>query len=84
MSYFNAEQEAYMDYLARIPLKEKCWCGWYRHGGCPHCPKDLTCADKCLTCHGAGKCWHESGYTEKRYGECPSCGGTGRNPATVF
>lgn len=53
MSYFNADQEAHMDYIATIPPEERCYCGWYdapgaayRLGQCTHCPKDKTCADK--------------------------------------
>lgn len=46
MSYFNSEQEDYMRELAEIPPEQRCYCGWYRLGQCPHCPKDKTCADK--------------------------------------
>lgn len=44
--YFNSDQISYMESLHKIPPEQKCYCGWYRLGECPHCPKDKTCADK--------------------------------------
>lgn len=43
--YFNADQEKYMNELAKIPPPERCWCGWYRLGACGHCPPGATYAD---------------------------------------
>jgi hypothetical protein len=34
--YFNREQEEHMKELAKIPREERCKCGWYRLGQCPH------------------------------------------------
>lgn len=57
MSYFNEEQQGYMEYLAKIPPKDKCWCGWYLVGECPSCPRGKTAADKmavrCPKCFNA-------------------------------
>lgn len=72
MSYFNKEQEAYMQYLSTIPRDQRCFCGWFKFGLCPTCPKDKTNADKCLTCMGVGNCWNES-----IWGTCKKCNGTG-------
>ena len=46
MSLFNEDQQDYMASLAKIPVTERCWCGWYSLGYCPNCPPHLTCADK--------------------------------------
>ena len=48
MSLFNADQEDWMRYLAKLPPEQKCYCGWSRFGECfnTSCPKDKTCADK--------------------------------------
>lgn len=43
---FNQYQSAYMRELEQIPPEQKCYCGWYRLGKCPHCPPNKTCADK--------------------------------------
>ncbi len=55
MSYFNADQLDHMTSLAAIPHESKCWCGWVPLGQCPHCPTDVTTADKlrarCDGCH---------------------------------
>lgn len=55
MSYFNRDQQDYMDSLAGMAPEDKCWCGWYELGECPHCPPGFTCADKkaawCPECH---------------------------------
>lgn len=51
MSYFNAEQQDYMRDLAKIPMEEKCYCGWYRVDECQRCKKShpgKTCSDKIL------------------------------------
>lgn len=57
-AYLNDDQNSYVEYLHRIPLAGKCWCGWYPLGECPTCPKDKTCADKvaaqCPICHNDG------------------------------
>ncbi len=37
MSYFNSEQEDYINSLSKIPANEKCWCGWYIFGECYNC-----------------------------------------------
>ena len=44
MKYFA--QLDYMRELAEIPPDQRCYCGWYRLGMCPHCPPGRTCADK--------------------------------------
>lgn len=46
MSYFNSEQREHAQDLANLSPGELCWCGWYRVGSCPNCPKDTTCQDK--------------------------------------
>ena len=48
MSYFNRDQEAYMDYLAKLRPEEKCYCGWYLLGECRNgsCDPNKTNADK--------------------------------------
>ena len=55
MSYFNEEQQAYMRSLSKIPLEQRCYCGWFALGECPHCPEELTAAHKverrCPSCH---------------------------------
>ena len=59
MSYFNSEQEAYMDYLRSVPARELCWCGWHprkEKGFNPECDThNKTAADKmavwCPECH---------------------------------
>jgi hypothetical protein len=40
-SYFNEEQQAYMDYIFRVPRDQRCSCGWYLLGECsrPDCLK---------------------------------------------
>ena len=43
-SMFNADQRAYMASLAAIPSEQRCECGWYRLGECPHCPPGRTLA----------------------------------------
>lgn len=73
MSYMNPDQEDYVESLAQIPLAEKCFCCWYLIGDCPHCPKELTGADKCLMCLGVGKRWQQERFTT-----CPDCDGTGK------
>jgi len=55
---FNAEQQAYIDYLHVQPPETLCWCGWYKLGECPNgCPPDKSSADKmmlwCPGCHNA-------------------------------
>lgn len=80
MSYFNSEQEAYMESLARMPLSARCFCGWDRAGKCDICNRrypDLTCADKCLECSGIGNRWQMIGR-DRRWRICPDCSGTGR------
>lgn len=42
----NSDQRAYSEYIETIPFEQRCYCGWYRLGECPHCPKGKTCADK--------------------------------------
>lgn len=32
--------------VCSIPPEQRCYCGWWLVGDCPHCPKDRTCADK--------------------------------------
>jgi len=81
VSYFNREQEAHMDELARIPLDQKCFCGWYRLGQCPNCTTRLSCADKCLPCRGVGKRWVPCD-AEPRYQVCPDCKGSGLKERT--
>lgn len=55
MSYFNAEQEAHMADLAKIPADTKCWCGWFMKGECHSCPSHLSCANKlALRCGQCG------------------------------
>lgn len=53
--YLNEDQQAYVDYLARIPPERLCYCAWFPLGECPHCPLGLTAADKiarrCPSCH---------------------------------
>jgi hypothetical protein len=54
VSYFNAEQEAHMDYLATIPPAQRCWSGWGllpdRVGCCGTlCPADASLADNLAT-----------------------------------
>jgi hypothetical protein len=73
MNYLNSDQQSYRESLALIPLHEKCWCGWYRLGECPHCPTNKTCADKCLVCMGTGKRWVEGVWET-----CADCTGTGK------
>lgn len=34
MSMFNEEQITHMESLGRMPLEEKCYCGWYSLGNC--------------------------------------------------
>ncbi len=34
---FNSEQLDDMRYLSSLPREDKCACGWYRKGECPHC-----------------------------------------------
>ncbi|MEK7381664.1 MAG: hypothetical protein AAB262_00065 [Elusimicrobiota bacterium] len=34
MSYLNEYQQEYVDSLSKIPLTERCWCGWGRLGDC--------------------------------------------------
>jgi len=57
MSYFNKDQEAYIDSLAKMPPESRCYCGWFPKGECHTCPKDLTLAEKmarwCIHCHNA-------------------------------
>lgn len=81
MSYFNSDQEAYMESLAKITPKEKCWCGWDRFGHChnPNCKPELTNADKCWPCGGTGKCWANASG-ERVYRTCADCNGTGMKP----
>jgi len=43
---FNEEQNDHLDELDRIPPAERCWCGWYCAGECPHCPPSKTLADR--------------------------------------
>lgn len=54
---FNQEQREHMAELSSYPLVGLCWCGWYKLGECPNCPKGKTAADKaaawCPECHGA-------------------------------
>lgn len=33
---FNSEQLGWMQYLSSLPPEEKCHCGWFRKGECPH------------------------------------------------
>jgi hypothetical protein len=79
MSYFNAEQQAYMEELDRMPLTERCWCGWNRVGKCSgvNCKPDRTCADKCLPCYGMGKRWVSRDKEPKMFETCPDCSGSG-------
>lgn len=46
-----------MTYLEKIDPKNKCYCGWFMKGECPHCPENLSCQDKldmaCPGCHNA-------------------------------
>lgn len=83
MNYFNSEQTAYMEALDKIPLNERCWCGWYRLGECPHCLPGKTCADKCPVCIGVGSRWQIVGAdktfagADKTFAKCPDCNGTG-------
>lgn len=67
---FNQEQEEYRADLAKVPARERCWCGWYRIGECPRCKPGLTCEQKmtewCPTCRSAphapgGKIVHRIG-----------------------
>lgn len=37
MSYFNEDQEDYIEELSKRPNNKKCWCGWYRLDECYHC-----------------------------------------------
>lgn len=36
MSYFNEEQQDYMRELDSMSPEQKCICGWYQRGKCPH------------------------------------------------
>jgi len=45
MSYFNADQEAYMEYLSKLKPEEKCKCGWYLVNECPNHPKPKPSED---------------------------------------
>lgn len=68
VSYFNSDQQSYMDSLARMPPENKCWCGWFPVGQCHTCPADKTLAQRqavqCQSCcnapdnFGAGKIIH--------------------------
>jgi DnaJ-class molecular chaperone len=84
MSYFNADQEAHMECLDRIPLAERCWCGWDLVGQChgANCKPGLSCADKCLPCYGVGHRWHLGNAERQKY-TCPDCGGTGMTNNTT-
>lgn len=52
---FNDEQTDYCKYLASLEPEQKCWCGWFKLGECPHCGPGKTAADKmkvwCPECH---------------------------------
>ena len=39
MSYFNSDQEDYMDTFSKIPPNKKCWCGWYKFNECYNCER---------------------------------------------
>ena len=39
MSYFNSDQEDYINSLSKIPANEKCWCGWYKFNECYDCKR---------------------------------------------
>lgn len=50
MSYFNEEQQEYMEMLSKIPAEEKCECGWYRKSECDYATRGQqgTCSFKCV------------------------------------
>jgi hypothetical protein len=77
VSYLNSEQESYLESLCKIPMTERCFCGWFSRGECSGCDPALSCADKCLPCMAVGKRWVEAVWSI-----CPDCRGTGRNRAT--
>lgn len=64
MSYFNVHQQAYMKMLSEIPPENKCWCGWYSLGECPHCPEGKTAADKVAT--GCKECGNWLSYPDEK------------------
>jgi len=33
---FNEDQRDYLKYLHSLPAEQRCWCGWYPLGKCPH------------------------------------------------
>lgn len=54
-SPFNEYQTDYMRSLSKVPLEEKCWCGWYRLGACPNCRPGETCAERvAASCEACG------------------------------
>lgn len=71
MSYFNRDQQDYMDDLAKRAPETKCWCGWFPLGECHSCPANKTLADRkkvaCPGCNnapanfGAGEITHRIG-----------------------
>ena len=42
----NEEQKAHLRELDELAPSQRCWCGWYALGECPHCPKHKTAQDK--------------------------------------
>jgi hypothetical protein len=61
MSYFNEEQQAYMQELSRIPEDQRCFCGWDRFGQCYNCNRD-------------GEFMNAKTLSDRRKLECPDCG----------
>lgn len=59
MSYFNQDQQDYMNSLALMPAEQKCWCGWYRLGQCPNCHTMRSCAEKLV--ERCPECWNDGG-----------------------
>lgn len=52
---FNADQIDYMRSMGKLPREQKCYCAWFKAGECPHCPADLTAADRApLECPSCG------------------------------
>ena len=74
MSYFNSDQESYMEFLSSVAPERKCWCGWFMVGACPNCPPALTLAAKkavwCKDCHNAPANYGTGILTHNK--SCPS------------
>ena len=66
LALLNEDQKDYMAAIAKLSPEQRCQCGWFKLGECPHCVSGKTLADRLseskIECEKVGK-------ERKMYGE---------------